>query len=402
MKWTIYPVVYVLFTMVVSQNIHDKWFAALLAAVAILLVWIGRRLHWSVGLFTFYWLGVALLYLVFPESVLSAGLKRGYSLQDALVFRKLIGVGVVTTILLATPFLLLTRSTIERLSIGLGVVSPLLILHVLYVWWITPNGHFDAFGDRSSTLCMSMVLYPLWIELWTTRLDAWMSRHTPVYTWRFNLRLPVTALALGYPAAIFFVGESSTAIAALFTVLAVLWWRSSYSSLRAALGLVALLAVTAWAGWGVLAPDLVSGNGRFPIWEMGMKWWGLKANPWFGAGPYLWEAYGPSLQQVVKLTPRTLFVWMHSDWLQMLFGGGIRGVALLGVVVVCALRSAKRDTAVFAALAAYAVADAAQFFFHRPFSAAVGLFLLVRAFTPTEKVFSPEMRNSFEDAGIEC
>lgn len=70
---------------------------------------------------------------------------------------------------------------------------------------------------------------------------------------------------------------------------------------------------------------LTSSNGRMPAWKAFMEIWWENMPHWFGTGVGSWEWIGPFLPNPTN----TAFPWVHNDFLQMLFEGGIVGCVLL-------------------------------------------------------------------------
>ena len=73
-------------------------------------------------------------------------------------------------------------------------------------------------------------------------------------------------------------------------------------------------------------PDTVAA--RWEMWRLALhdlSLWTL----WVGHGPGAWLERIPDVQMRVGFYPGGIFAWAHSDWLQLLYEGGLIGCALL-------------------------------------------------------------------------
>lgn len=86
-----------------------------------------------------------------------------------------------------------------------------------------------------------------------------------------------------------------------------------------------------------IAPKLFSDSGRYHFIRIAMRYWWDKVNIWVGSGPSTFELFGPHVQYLnghamttwdaeTKFT--SWWIWMHSDWLQLLFETGLIGALL--------------------------------------------------------------------------
>ncbi len=104
--------------------------------------------------------------------------------------------------------------------------------------------------------------------------------------------------------------------------------------------------------------DFFNTNGRLHNWINIMDWWDKRANHWFGAGPGTGSNLFPAIQYIYprNVTEYEAYLWLHSDWLQILFELGWVGLAsaVLAYGYVCI--KASRSRAVFASVAAFGAA----------------------------------------------
>lgn len=90
---------------------------------------------------------------------------------------------------------------------------------------------------------------------------------------------------------------------------------------------LSLLATLNCLGFGYLflGPEFLSPRGRFTAWDSFMNWWVGNANPWIGTGYGSFHWIGPAVQENLRTG---YFLFMHNEYLQILFEGGVIGLAL--------------------------------------------------------------------------
>lgn len=77
---------------------------------------------------------------------------------------------------------------------------------------------------------------------------------------------------------------------------------------------------------------------RIEWWTKIMGWWWENANVWFGTGLGTYFYLGPGIQKTLEPSNPHVMLWMHNDWLQILFETGIIGLALTLAVYFKVLR----------------------------------------------------------------
>ena len=126
---------------------------------------------------------------------------------------------------------------------------------------------------------------------------------------------------------------------------------------------LALLGISASAFVGVILPflelDPNSFGQRAYFWELARRQ--ISASPVFGFGARAWN----HLYQVSEI-PIALTYSLHNEWLDVLYAGGLVGVALFAVLLVCILVRAGRDNFVVASCLVFPVLVASAL--ERPWS----------------------------------
>jgi hypothetical protein len=111
-------------------------------------------------------------------------------------------------------------------------------------------------------------------------------------------------------------------------------------------------------------------DGRSVAWSIAFKFFKEHVNPWLGEGLGSFYYIGPWLTKSLNVR----FIWLHSDWMQILFETGVVGLVLSLGVFTTAMCRAKGQ--IFISLALYGAWMIANFPLHNPISALLGVFLL--------------------------
>lgn len=124
---------------------------------------------------------------------------------------------------------------------------------------------------------------------------------------------------------------------------------------------VILLLGTLFANHGLL-----NTSGRLQGWRFFMGWWSEFVNPWVGTGGGTFQYLAPLIQMSFPDAPsfNQAWIWLHNDWLQVLFEHGVIGFALIVLVYGWALLRAKRERWVLIGLFAFGFMATAQFPMH--------------------------------------
>lgn len=128
-----------------------------------------------------------------------------------------------------------------------------------------------------------------------------------------------------------------------------------------------------------LSSDAFHDNGRFEMWKMAFKGWD-RFNPLFGSGQGTAFMWIPSFQEDSGLNQNNWFIWMHNDWLQILFEQGILGFGLAVIAYGFVIsRSFQRPYLVTSVLL-YGAMALFNFPMHLAVHSVLGLFLVARSY----------------------
>lgn len=128
-----------------------------------------------------------------------------------------------------------------------------------------------------------------------------------------------------------------------------------------------------FAAYSYLGDTLFDSSGRVWMWARAMKFFTRFCNPWLGAGAGAFSVVGPYLSQPLPES----FIWLHSDWLQILFEQGYLGLALASAFFVFLVRSRPARMQLLVVL--YGAWMCANMPWHYPLAAVFGLFIMLRA-----------------------
>ncbi len=143
-----------------------------------------------------------------------------------------------------------------------------------------------------------------------------------------------------------------------------------------------LLAVVGIGVWFTGLGTMVNPGGRLEIWKISMQYWSDNFNPWVGSGLgnywYFGARYASSPEYGMPM-------WMHNDWLQVLFEQGIFGLASVVLLFGVMLWKALDRAWLFSSIATYGFCASLQMPLRLFFPALLGAVLVRRTFDEEEK-----------------
>jgi len=241
---------------------------------------ISSKFHWSAGLGFLIASIEALFYNGPPE----LAQKVSSSLMVLLFFSCLL-------LLITKPRMILNYFAVIAIADAFIMIFRFFYHHGGYpnAWWVVTNASLDA--------CFVALMSPI---IWG------LSDHRKIRI----ACIVVTLLAI-------ILAKSNTAILMVFSI--ILTYCVSRRNLKHlfSASFATLLVTPVICVW--LGPKLMTNMGRYHNWQNMMTYWYHNMNLWIGAGQGTYWGYAASLQA----GSRDIFLWMHNDWLQVLFEGGI-------------------------------------------------------------------------------
>ncbi len=273
-------------------------------------------------------------------------------------------VGQALVLLLLSGFAaLLYRPTWDKwIRLGLAVGTILGALHVIFAYAsglrdFKISGFLEQGGMSGCLLAVGAPFLGVFRKKWMI-VSAWT----------------VTSIAI---LILLKENESSNSIGVFVVTVATLllykyWGRVSRAWL---LGLTSVSV----AGLGLVSlklnPLLFSDSTRFEIYRVMMGWWWKDGSILFGKGYGSFILYGPWIQVHQKFSLQAYFIWMHSDWIQILFESGIVGLALSVAVTCQILYRARHRVELLVSIVAFIATMVFQFPWHLANFAAAGTLL---------------------------
>jgi len=135
-------------------------------------------------------------------------------------------------------------------------------------------------------------------------------------------------------------------------------------------------------GYVLLGGSLFHSSSRDIIYELSMKWWDQNANVWVGLGPGTTTILLPYIQKINDWSESYLYIYMHSDWLQILFEHGVLGlISALGLFFYLIHRS-RHNPYLTLSIVTYGIFMICNFPMRLPLTALLGAVLV--GIIPTE------------------
>lgn len=95
------------------------------------------------------------------------------------------------------------------------------------------------------------------------------------------------------------------------------WW----------VGLVGLPML--WVGWSLQGLEFVNSGNRFEMWRFFLGKWNIPINWVFGTGYGTFGVFSTNLQRAFHMHEDGWWIWIHNDWLQVMFETGFVGLLLI-------------------------------------------------------------------------
>ncbi len=145
-------------------------------------------------------------------------------------------------------------------------------------------------------------------------------------------------------------------------------------SIPRALALLASLTIAVSLG-SYVKPQFFEHMSRYDAWPMFMKWHWENTNMFLGAGAGTFKFYGPHIQETLHYMEGRWWLWLHSDWLQIICEYGFIGAALSGITYFQLVTSALKRPLLLGAVVAYGTIAVANYPFHIAITALLGFWL---------------------------
>lgn len=270
--------------------------------------------------------------------------------------------GIAKLLLVLPPLFYVMKYGAEFKRIGSLLASTFCLLNVGMVWsvflfsghWCQPvNSCTGAISNPSMNSSMIVVALPFLID----STKGWV-------------RYLLLALAVG--SVLLSRGSIGVGLLAAMACLYAIrfgWWK-----------ILALAPISLLAGWLAFGGAFLSTGDRWVTWVFMMKAWANNpVNYLFGTGYGTFGIFSANLQRASGLHGINWWVWMHNDWLEIVFTLGVVGGILAIATYLASLKgllSSKEYTAAIS-LCLFGLTMGMNFPLHAPISAAFGAWLVV-------------------------
>lgn len=219
------------------------------------------------------------------------------------------------------------------------------------------NYEYGLLLNSSMSGCFNAVALPLFF------FSGWPKRWNLAY-WRFwaVLLVLISILACGrhQPLAVLIVIGGALGVLRGY-------WKTTLVCSVFALG----------GGLAYKGMALFDTSGRTTVWRLSMDFWKAHMNHWLGAGLGTYYYLGP---YITLKEMHEGYIWLHSDWLQMIFECGFIGLAFMVIFYGSLLWRVRQRNGLFASLIGVGVWGMANFPLHNPISALLVAVLVLRSF----------------------
>jgi len=117
------------------------------------------------------------------------------------------------------------------------------------------------------------------------------------------------------------------------------------------------------------APTFFTPSDRFTIWQYSMSFWEANSSKLFGEGIGAYSQIGPVLGEANKVHT---YMWMHNDWLQVMFDTGFIGIGLSLALFFASLWKTRREPILLGQVLSFGV----MMMFYSPLRLIIGQALL--------------------------
>lgn len=299
-----------------SNYYAGKWlgFGAAFSVLLGYVLW--KRFGILAALLVVYLLGNILWFLVYPDNRYAP--VKPYDLTALKLYLAESGFKLLL-ILLPLLALKFQKNVVRMYGVTLAIGFSLINIGKIY--W-----DFFVYGCQDVNSCGGLMMNP-------SLNSSLMAVTLPFIFEAFPITISGLILALMIGAVV--VGKSSIGLGMVVAFLCLY-----FLSLRRLkyLLLSPLLLSLGWYFYG--EREFLSSGDRFPMWEFFMSEWAR--NPlhwWFGTGYGSFAVFSVNLQTAHHMREGYWWVWMHNDWLEMLFTTGMVGLGLMTLTYIQGLRN---------------------------------------------------------------
>jgi len=349
-----------------------QWVALFTISAIGLGVWAARRVHPIFGSYLSYALLSCIYLFAYRYNFF-----LGNSEEVRVIFQRGGALSLASILLTVTPILLLSAqwrsSILQAFALFTLIESVVVILqtithHVDFIpnYTLSPSG-VGLIGYAGMSGCLIAVCYPILLKVFSNAIPP-----KNKYLWVILL-IPVIAIVLcsaSVPFGVFGLGVGGYLLCRLTNLVGIK---------RALISVGAFIAVVGVIGVFTQGESLFHSARRFEAYRVFMGWWWEYGDIWIGLGQGSFYTMGPFIQRLTdfNLGAQSNWIWMHSDWLQLIFEQGFIGFGLVVILFGVTLKAAWRCPFLFGSVLAYGGMALFNFPVHYALHGAFGVLLVV-------------------------
>lgn len=304
------------------------------------------------------------LVIVFGLWAIMSGRYEEYALIDQIAFKQMAGLQtLVFVILILVAINSALCHLLLRFFFGYFMFSCLYIIYNRIFLGVGAFNSTGLLGNASMVSCTLAVLLPLVFE--NLRRNFINGKLTCIIYGIFWIAIFCSGSSLG-------IGLAALSTSGLMVI-------HAKTKIFAIIGIYGLAGAI---GYVLLGGSLFHSSSRDIIYELSMKWWDQNANVWVGLGPGTTTILLPYIQKINDWSESYLYIYMHSDWLQILFEHGVLGlISALGLFFYLIHRS-RHNPYLTLSIVTYGIFMICNFPMRLPLTALLGAVLV--GIIPTE------------------
>lgn len=343
----------------IFDSFHRQTFMGMAMLDLFLAYYLYKNCHKVAGIAFGYFSLNSIARIVFPQSFWPT-----FQLEEIVGFESLVSAGHLYMILILIFFILLPKDSYKDLK-KLFLAFAILDSAILTIRWCLGLNPYFLFNNPAIDASFISCCIPL------------VSEVSKKYLTKF---VYILSMALFCAPCILTKTSSGILGLSLFFIL-------SWAELK---GLLTFCLV-AIVGFIMQGESILNSSGRFNIWSMCMKYWVQNVDPFIGAGIGTFQMYGPAIQiadALIRKQPEGTmipgFLWMHNDWLQILFETGAIGLILIVALYGISLKKSY-NSVTFQVLIIFGAISLIQMPLRHIIFTCLGVFAMIEALRSTEK-----------------
>ena len=346
----------------------SAWALSCLFGLIMLSIELFKRIHWSVVVLLFWsilsWIFIVPWYDNFYTNI-------NPSLRSIIAYHSSHG----TMCLMFLIFIFLFNY--KRLNVFRNAFLTLCVANSIYVicQWI--NGNQFLFrggfcGNASINGCLIAFTYPLVLDFCFHQRTK-LQEHINILSKSIMIIAPIVA--------IFCTKTSVPAGTLLVATSSFLFFRIRNIKLKIIIPVI-IISLILLTGYLIDPSNFFDDAARFKLYDIAIDSFFTYRNIWFGSGTATFPFFGIVNQQNANVMVGSWAIWLHNDWIQIMYENGIIGLGLaLSTFIFFIWYAIKKSKyTILSCGLAYAASMVFDYPMHYPLQAMFGIFLICEIF----------------------